>query len=126
MYYFTYDYGNGDQYYGYTFASDIDYEVGAIYDYYSGNNQAGFNGTYTITGQISGYDSSVLSSLGQVVVYAYYDANTSGNLYTPVAYSQGLSSGINYLGSESDYLVTATNELDLFGYDYYEADDLLG
>src|SRR4028118_724965 len=87
LYSFTYTYGNGDYYDGYVFASDVSYQVGGVYDSFSGANQAGLNGLYTITGQQS-LDDSYAAFLGSVYVSSYYDGNFSQQLYTPSNWSQ--------------------------------------
>ena len=122
VYSFTYDYGNGDFYNGFVYASNAAYQVGNSYDRYTANNQDGFNGTYTITGVSSGLDITYNSTQGYVFVYNYYDGDTSRLNYTPYYYNLGQTSGTSGLGFERDYIITSRGDLDLFGYDYYEAD----
>jgi hypothetical protein len=111
---------------GFTIASDVAYQVGSSFDSptYSGNNETGSNGKYTITGALRSLDSSYIAALGQVVVTGYYDANTSGQLYTPYYYSLNLTSGSDYLGSEIDYISSPGTPLDPFGEDFYEGNVL--
>ncbi len=116
-YTFTFTYGDGDYYKGTVYAAPE-------YGYYTGYTQTvtdenGQTGTYTITGVTPGFD---VSLAGEVYVTSYYDYE-SGKPYTPVGI--GTAVGIDYLWSESDYIIQSGITDYLFGNSggtFYEAD----
>jgi hypothetical protein len=117
-YNFTYYYRNGDYYKGRFYAPLGDYLVGErTYQDNETTPETGKQGYYRITA------ASYLGftrKMGQVYVSRYYDGETAA-LYVPV--SQGLSAvGLNYLGSESDWIIQEGVSQYYFGLGYYEAD----
>lgn len=122
LYYYTYSYGNGDTYSGYTYDTTGKYIPGSNYDYSSASNETGNNGQYYISGAYSGYD-NFNASKGLVYVTSYYDSESQTTTTSSSSYYGTSYYGANGLGSEYGYL-TSTNSTtdDLFGGDYYEAD----
>jgi predicted Zn-dependent protease len=103
--------------------ADGSYNSTAAYDYYSGLNEIGLNGKYAIT-NVTEYDDNLVSELGRVFVETYWNrSNGVETAYTPIKYSQGIQpSGLNYLGSELDYIGATQSQNSQFGQDYYEAE----
>ncbi|NLQ06748.1 hypothetical protein FLX35_01030 [Cylindrospermopsis raciborskii LB2897] len=113
LYYFTYQYGNGDFYKGYGYAATGTYIEGQQIDRPSAN-ETGETGYYTID---SIYSDS-FGYLGSIFVNYYYDADTD---YGPAFSVSG--SGSNGLGSESGTAYDASYLSTDTGFDnYYEAD----
>jgi pimeloyl-ACP methyl ester carboxylesterase len=117
-YSFRYNYGNGDYYDGFVYAEKYTYQVGTTFDPNPNNNEAGFNGKYSINAvEITGknYD------LGKVYVTNYYDGDRSKQNYIPLSYRDGLVTSYDGLGTEYDY-ISGFNSINKFGNDYDEAD----
>ncbi|MFZ5447842.1 MAG: DNRLRE domain-containing protein [Thermodesulfobacteriota bacterium] len=112
-YSFTFHYASGDYYTGTVYAplSRL-YEVG--YKFYA-PEESGSLGYYEITAAYLLLDDS---RNGQVLVDAYYDAQ-SGNAYLPL--NTGAAVGTDYLGSETDYIISSGEPTYYFGEGYWEA-----
>jgi len=119
-YEFTYKYKNGDNYKGFLYApTGKQYFVGYSKDMIDENGQIG---TYSITQEIKGFDNR---RDGQVFVNYYYDSEGSKS-FTPVGFrspetttpidNNVVGVGLNYLGSEKDYIIRANVADYLFGY----------
>ena len=129
QYYFTYSYGNGDNYSGYGYALAGTYAAGQVLGGYT--NETGYDGSYTIDYVSSGYDSSYD---GQVYVTSYYDGDTGYGLTTNIvdgagSYDQWFDGihGYSGLGSEYAHAYDANGGYSFdvsFGGGYYEADIL--
>ena len=72
LYYFTYEYGNGDSYSGYGYAASGTYYIGQVLDNYS--NETGNYGSYTINSVQTTYDGYGIE--GEVYVTSYYNGET--------------------------------------------------
>ncbi|PNK16505.1 S8 family serine peptidase, partial [Cylindrospermopsis raciborskii] len=113
LYYFTYNYGNGDYYQGYGYAAAGTYTVGQRL-YEQSANETGEIGYYDITAVYS--DS--FGYLNSVFVDYYYDADTG---YGPAIYAYG--SGYDGLGSESGSAYDANYlSTDTYFSKFYEVD----
>ncbi len=108
-YTFTYLFKNGDKYEGFVYApASQGYFVGYTK---SLADEHGLLGEYKITGAIGGFDNR---RDGQVFVTKYYD-NEGNKSFTPVGFRSPESNtpvdnlakgvGLNYLGSEKDYII---------------------
>lgn len=85
--------------------------------------EANTDGKYLVYGK-SDYNDDLVADQGKVFVLSYTDRQAgSTQRLTPNQYAQGgQPSGLNFLGSESDYLGGAQLTKARFGQDYYEAD----
>ncbi|MDO8263423.1 MAG: hypothetical protein Q7T21_09360, partial [Gallionella sp.] len=115
QYYFHYDYGNGDTYYGYGYndsaLTGITYTASTTAAQ-SVTNQLGLTGYYYID---SVYSTS-LGISGEVFVNSYYDGNIGGAGWNTTAYG----SGITGLGSESGSVSNYGGTTQTFS-NYFEA-----
>lgn len=117
LYYFTYNYGNGDSYSGYGYAATGTYSTNQYIGYADGlNSQTGYDDYYFISAVYGGQTGTTDS----VSVYAYYDGDTGYGVASSIS-----GSGFSGLGSEQGYAYNSdfSNTSSLFGYyGYYEAD----
>lgn len=113
LYNFSFYYSNGDYYQGRVYALLGTYPLGKEYR----TDENGLQGYYEITGITELGASS--KALGQVYVSSYYDAE-SRKAYQPL--SKNKAAGIDYLGSEYDYIVKKNVPAYYFGGGFYEAD----
>lgn len=116
LYYFTYNYGNGDSYSGYGYADTGTYYTDQYIGYNDGYyNETGYDGYYYISSVFIGYGGTA----GSVTVDSYYDYDTG------YGYAGDVSGSGDYgLGSESGnaYNYSYSNIDSVFGQGYYEAD----
>lgn len=112
LYNFSFYYSNGDYYQGTVYALMGAYSLGKV----NLQDQDGMQGYYEITGVKELGATS--KALGQVYVSSYYDAE-SGKPYQPL--SKNKAAGINYLGSEFDYIVKKNVPSYYFGGGFYQA-----
>jgi hypothetical protein len=111
---FTFTYGNNDRYTGTVYAApEYGYREGYTR---STVDENGLTGTYLITAQAAGFD---VGQAGQVLVNAYYDAE-SARSFTPV--HAGSVVGTKYLTSEVDHIIQTDVPEYKFGGGYWEAD----
>ncbi|MDO8262288.1 MAG: VCBS domain-containing protein, partial [Gallionella sp.] len=117
LYYFHYDYGNGDTYYGYGYndsaLTGLTYTSNLVFN--SIATETGATGTYTIDSVFS----TTFGISGEVNVYSYYDSNGAGwNTYVSGAGQFGLGSEAgsvsNYTGANAD-VFSSYNSADVSG-----------
>ncbi|MBE9012774.1 VCBS repeat-containing protein, partial [Pseudanabaenaceae cyanobacterium LEGE 13415] len=124
---FTYNYNpsnvfQADSYSGSVIAVDGAYTVGTSFDPGNRATEAGFNGNYLIT-RVEDYDDRLTSDLGRVFVTDYLDRdNGAERRFTTRSQRFAQAAGLNYLGSEIDFLDDAQSEETRFGQDQFEAD----
>lgn len=108
-YTFSYTFKNSDRYEGFVYApASQGYSVGYTKSFL---DEHGLVGEYKITGAIAGFDNR---RDGQVFVTKYYDSESSKS-FTPLGFRSPESTtpldnlakgvGLNYLGSEKDYII---------------------
>ena len=118
QYYFTYSYGNGDSYTGYTYAAEGTYFAGQeLSGYY---NETGNYGSYTIDSISSSTFDSWYNN--QIYVTSYYDGDTG------YGYADILNSGTGYsgFGSEYGYAYDANGYSSDSYFSQYSEADILG
>jgi hypothetical protein len=98
------------------------YLLSDLYNFTDRLTEAGTDGRYLIT-TVSDYNDDLINDVGRVFVNQYVDRDRgSVRTFTPINFLAGRASGLNYLGSEIDYLDVRRSPDDRFGQDYYEAD----
>ena len=121
-YAFTLTYANGDQYRGIVYAEpEFGYTMGPVQTVIDEDGDAA---TY----EVSNVTTSVNGTMGAVYVHNYYDAESEKN-FAPVNFRTAL--GLNFLGSESGYIIREKTSEYFFGADdaagvHFEADLKVG
>ncbi len=101
------------------------YLLSDLYNFTDRSTETGTDGRYLIM-TVLDYNDDLVNDVGRVFVSQYVDRDQGRDrIFTPIKFLAGQASGLNYLGSEIDYLTALRRPEDRFGQDYYEADPAL-